>query len=166
MAKAVIYLSTPEVVDRWVSLCSPRPTILKSLVTGKEQESWAFAEDLIESLQQAAEHAAGKKVRALRVSEVKLPDVKAIRVSLRMSQHHFAAAYRIPLPTLKNWEQGRRMPDAPAAAYLLAIKRRPKEVMEAVARPTQPARPFSPPEAARSDERKPSDKGSPRRTHR
>jgi putative transcriptional regulator len=50
-----------------------------------------------------------------------------------MSQHRFAAAFRIPLPTLKNWEQGRRLPDAPGAAYLLAIRRRPKEVMEAVA---------------------------------
>jgi putative transcriptional regulator len=94
-----------------------------------------FGKELIESLQQAASHAAGKKVRGLRVSKVELPDVKAIRLSLKMSQHHFAAAYRIPLPTLKNWEQGRRLPDAPAAAYLLAIKRRPKEVMEAVARP-------------------------------
>ena len=93
-----------------------------------------FGEELIESMQQAARHAARKKVRGLRVSRVELPDVRAIRRSLRMSQHHFAAAYRIPLPTLKNWEQGRRMPDAPAAAYLLAIKRRPKEVMEAVAR--------------------------------
>ena len=52
---------------------------------------------------------------------------------MRVSQQHFAAAFRIPLPTLKNWEQGRRQPEAPAAAYLLAIKRRPKEVMEAVA---------------------------------
>jgi putative transcriptional regulator len=94
-----------------------------------------FGKELIESLQQAARHAAGQKVRGLRVSKVKSPDVRAIRLSLRMSQHHFAAAYRIPLPTLKNWEQGRRMPDAPAAAYLLAIKRRPKEIMEAVARP-------------------------------
>jgi putative transcriptional regulator len=94
-----------------------------------------FGKELIESMQQAASHAAGKKVRGLRVSKFELPDVKAIRLSLRMSQHHFAAAYRIPLPTLKNWEQGRRMPDAPAAAYLLAIKRRPKEIMEAVARP-------------------------------
>ena len=50
-----------------------------------------------------------------------------------MVEHRFAAAYRIPLSTLKNWEQGRRYPDAPAAAYLLAIQRRPKEVMEAVA---------------------------------
>jgi putative transcriptional regulator len=94
-----------------------------------------FADELIESLQQAARRAAARKVRGLRVSRVELPDVKAIRRSLRMSQHRFAAAFRIPLPTLKNWEQGRRMPDAPAAAYLLAIKRRPKEIMEAVARP-------------------------------
>ncbi|MBI5319026.1 transcriptional regulator [Bradyrhizobium sp.] len=94
-----------------------------------------FGKELIESLKQAARHAAGKRIRGGRVSKVELPDVKAIRLSLRMSQHHFAAAYRIPLPTLKNWEQGRRMPDAPAAAYLLAIKRRPREVMEAVSRP-------------------------------
>ena len=86
-----------------------------------------FGKELIESMQQAAKHAAGKKALGLRVSKVELPDVKAIRLALRMSQQRFAAAYRIPLPTLKNWEQGRRMPDAPAAAYLLAIKRRPKE---------------------------------------
>jgi hypothetical protein len=30
-----------------------------------------------------------------------------------MSQHRFSSAYRVPLPTLKNWEQGRRHPDAP-----------------------------------------------------
>jgi len=94
-----------------------------------------FAKGLIESMQQAARHAADKKMRGVRVSKVELPDVKAIRLSLRMLQHHFAAAYRIPLSTLKNWEQGRRMPDAPAAAYLLAIKRRPKEIMDAVTRP-------------------------------
>jgi putative transcriptional regulator len=69
----------------------------------------------------------------MRMTTVEIPDVKAIRRALHMSQQRFAAAFRIPLPTLKNWEQGRRHPDAPAAAYLLAIKRRPKEVMDAVA---------------------------------
>ena len=93
-----------------------------------------FGEELIASLKQAAAHAEGRKVRGMGITKVKVPDVRAIRRSLRMSQHRFAAAYRIPLPTLKNWEQGRRQPDAPAAAYLLAIKRRPKEVMDAVAR--------------------------------
>jgi putative transcriptional regulator len=100
---------------------------------GNEKMS-KFGQELIKSMKQAATHAGGRKVRGMRVTKVEIPDVKAIRRSLRMSQHRFAAAYRIPLPTLKNWEQGRRHPDAPAAAYLLAIKRRPKVIMEAVAR--------------------------------
>jgi putative transcriptional regulator len=90
-----------------------------------------FGKELITSLKQAAAHAQGRKARGMRLTKVE--DVKAIRRALRMSQHRFAVAYRIPLPTLKNWEQGRRQPDAPAAAYLLAIKRRPKEIMAAVA---------------------------------
>jgi putative transcriptional regulator len=92
-----------------------------------------FGKELIASMKQAAAHAQGRKARGMRLTKVEMPDVKAIRRALRMSQHRFAVAYRIPLPTLKNWEQGRRQPDAPAAAYLLAIKRRPKEIMEAVA---------------------------------
>ncbi len=50
-----------------------------------------------------------------------------------MSQQVFAQTYRIPLPTLKNWEQGRRHPDAPAAAYLLAISRLPAELRAVLA---------------------------------
>jgi len=92
-----------------------------------------FSDELIESLKQASAHARGRKVTGMRVTTVKVPNVKAIRRTLRMSQHRFATAYRIPLATLKNWERGRRFPDAPAAAYLRAIQRRPKEVMEAVA---------------------------------
>jgi putative transcriptional regulator len=49
-----------------------------------------------------------------------------------MSQHEFAEAYRIPLATLKNWEQGRRAPDAPAAAYLQAISRKPQLIRDAL----------------------------------
>ena len=94
-----------------------------------------FGRELIESMEQAAKLARGKKVRGARVTKLRVPDVKAIRRSLKMSQHRFSRAYRIPLPTLENWEQGRRHPDAPAAAYLLAIKRRPKEIQKAVARP-------------------------------
>jgi len=92
-----------------------------------------FGKELIGSMKQAARHAQGKKVHGMRVTTVELPDVKAIREALHMSQQKFAASYRIPLATVKNWEQGRRAPDAPAAAYLLAIRRRPKEVLEAVA---------------------------------
>jgi hypothetical protein len=41
-----------------------------------------------------------------------------------MSQQEFSRVYHIPLATLKNWEQSRRQPDAPAAAYLQAIAER------------------------------------------
>ena len=92
-----------------------------------------FGRELIESMQQAARYAGGRKVRGMRVTKVAIPDVKAIRRSLRMSQHRFAAAYRIPLPTLKNWEQGRRQPEGPARALLRVAARNPKAVAAALA---------------------------------
>ena len=87
---------------------------------------------LIESLEDGLAHASGTETGA-RMHTVAAPDVRAIRRSLRMSQQAFAETYRIPLPTLKNWEQGRRHPDAPAAAYLQAIAKRPQEIGEALA---------------------------------
>ena len=92
-----------------------------------------LGEALIEGLEDALAHAKGQN-SGVRLHAQAVPDVKAIRRKLNMSQHLFAATYRIPLPTLKNWEQGRRHPDAPAAAYLLAISRLPSEVGAALAR--------------------------------
>jgi putative transcriptional regulator len=86
-----------------------------------------FGEALIESLTDALAHAKGEET-GVRVHTVEVPDVRAIRRKLHMSQQVFAATFRIPLPTLKNWEQGRRHPDAPAAAYLAAIAKRPHEI--------------------------------------
>jgi putative transcriptional regulator len=91
-----------------------------------------FGEALIESLGDALAHARGK-ASGVRMHAVEVTDVRAIRRKLQMSQQAFADTYRIPLPTLKNWEQGRRHPDAPAAAYLLAISRLPAEVGAALA---------------------------------
>jgi putative transcriptional regulator len=90
-----------------------------------------FGQELIQSLTEAVEHAEGKADTAS-VRVVQVPDVRAIRRHLRMSQGEFASAYRIPLATLKNWEQGRRQPDAPASAYLQAIAKRPSEIRDAL----------------------------------
>jgi putative transcriptional regulator len=90
-----------------------------------------FGKDLIEGLTEAVAFARGNKAGA-RVHVVEVPDVRAIRRQLHMSQHAFAVAYRIPLATLKNWEQGRRAPDAPAAAYLQAIARKPQVIRDAL----------------------------------
>jgi putative transcriptional regulator len=91
-----------------------------------------FSKELIESLSEACKHAEGKP-SWVRVHVVEVPDVRAIRRQLRMSQQEFARVYRIPLATLKNWEQGRRQPDAPAAAYLQVIAKCPREAQEALA---------------------------------
>src|ERR1700722_6546327 len=60
------------------------------------------------------------------------PQVKIIRRALRMTQEEFAARYRIPLGTLRDWEQGRAIPDQPARAYLTVIARSPHEVQQAL----------------------------------
>ncbi len=90
-----------------------------------------FGNELIQSMTEAVEHAESK-TGAVRVQVVEVPDVKAIRRHLRMSQNQFSTAYRIPLATLKNWEQGRRQPDAPASAFLQAIALRPNEIKDAL----------------------------------
>jgi putative transcriptional regulator len=90
-----------------------------------------FSKELIESLTEACEHAESKAATA-QEHVVEVPDVRAIRRQLRMSQLEFARVYHIPLATLKNWEQGRRQPDAPAAAYLQVIAKRPREARDAL----------------------------------
>ncbi len=49
------------------------------------------------------------------------PRVKIIRRALGLTQEEFARRYRIPLGTLRDWEQGRTEPDQPARAYLKVI---------------------------------------------
>jgi uncharacterized DUF497 family protein/DNA-binding transcriptional regulator YiaG len=54
--------------------------------------------------------------------------VKVLRQRLGMTQMQFAEAFHLPITTLRDWEQRRSTPDAPARALLLAIERDP-EVM-------------------------------------
>jgi putative transcriptional regulator len=91
-----------------------------------------FGKELIESMTEACEHAEGRRAGCA-CTRSRCRTCRAIRRRLRMSQMEFARVYRIPLATIKNWEQGRRQPDAPAAAYLQVIANRPREAREALA---------------------------------
>lgn len=53
---------------------------------------------------------------------------RRLRNRLGLTQEAFAARYRIPVGTLRDWEQGRKLPDAPARAYLTVIDRDPNVV--------------------------------------
>ena len=48
-------------------------------------------------------------------------DIKAIRKAAGKTQGEFASAYHLPIGTVRDWEQGRRQPDAPARALLTII---------------------------------------------
>ena len=52
--------------------------------------------------------------------------VKVLRQRLDMTQAQFAAAFHLPITTLRDWEQHRSTPDAPARALLLVIERDPE----------------------------------------
>ena len=54
------------------------------------------------------------------------------RKRLGMSQTQFAAAFHLNLRTLQDWEQGRRMPEDVARAYLRVIARHPGAVTDAL----------------------------------
>jgi putative transcriptional regulator len=56
------------------------------------------------------------------------PQTRIIRRALDLTQEEFAARYRIPIGTLRDWEQGRAEPDQPTRAYLTLIARDPDHV--------------------------------------
>lgn len=63
-----------------------------------------------------------------RIGLHRIVNTKRLRERLGLTQEGFAARYRIPVGTLRDWEQGRKMPDAPARAYLLVIEKNPEVV--------------------------------------
>ena len=63
----------------------------------------------------------------------RVPRVKVIRRALRLSQEEFAERYRIPIGTLRDWEQQRSEPDQAARAYLMVIAKEPDVVRRALA---------------------------------
>lgn len=77
--------------------------------------------------------------RPLTVADLKrmkrTPQVKVIRRALGLTQEEFSQRYRIPLGTLRDWEQGRSEPDQPARAYLRVIATEPAVTASALARP-------------------------------
>ena len=67
----------------------------------------------------------------------RVPRTKTLRRALHLTQEEFATRYRIPLGTLRDWEQGRCEPDQPARAYLTVIAHDPEVVQRALE--TEPA---------------------------
>jgi putative transcriptional regulator len=61
------------------------------------------------------------------------PAVRELRRRARLTQIEFAARLGVPVETIRNWEQGKRMPRGPARALLALIARAPETVFAALA---------------------------------
>jgi putative transcriptional regulator len=61
-----------------------------------------------------------------------VPDVRRLRRRLGLTQEEFARIFHLPVGTLRDWEQGRKAPDAPARALLRIIAREPEAARRAM----------------------------------
>lgn len=58
--------------------------------------------------------------------------IRGLRESTGLTQMSFSDQFRIPLGTLRDWEQGVSRPDAAARAYLQVIERETEAVLRAL----------------------------------
>jgi len=91
----------------------------------------AFGDRLIRSAREARAIARGEAEPAA-VYVPPAVDVRAVRERMQLSQKAFAARFALPLGTVRDWEQGRRKPDRPAALLLNLIDKDPEAVIRAL----------------------------------
>lgn len=88
---------------------------------------------LVTSVRQAGRiHRGG--LRPSRVTTMEAADVRGIRNGLGVTQEDFALMIGVSVATLRNWEQGRRVPEGPAQALLRVAAANPKAVVAALSR--------------------------------
>ena len=87
--------------------------------------------DLVQSVKEMKAIEQGK-LQAARTTVIPVPDAKAVREGLGLSQAEFAALLDVSKHTVVSWEQGRRNPSGPARTLLLVAQRHPEAVLEAV----------------------------------
>jgi putative transcriptional regulator len=87
-------------------------------------------DELLESVKQAGEIMRGKR-KPSRVFQVG-SRIKSVREELGKTQVEFAALLHIPVTTLRNWEQGRRVPHGPALSLLTIMEQIPKQALKAL----------------------------------
>lgn len=88
-------------------------------------------QELLASVRQAGRIRRGTR-RPSRTTTFRPTDVQGVRAKLGASQTEFALMIGVSVATLRNWEQGRRMPEGPALALLRVAARNPKAVVDAL----------------------------------
>ena len=93
--------------------------------------SKAAFDKIAAGLEDAIAFTGGDKTRGRVAAPI---DVKKVRAATKKSQSEFASTYRLPVATVRDWEQSRRQPDAPARVLLSMIEADPAAVERLIAR--------------------------------
>lgn len=101
--------------------------------SAKKTTSPALGQSILRGIRQAVAFEAGQLDEAVEVFHVPAEvDVRRIRRRCGLSQSEFASRYGFNRRSLQDWEQGRRMPDSAARAYLMVISKNRRAVDEAL----------------------------------
>lgn len=90
-----------------------------------------LGESIIKGMEEALAFSKGEKTEAV----VHIPEeinVRRIRKKLKMSQNNFADYFGFKVATIRDWEQGRRVPTGPARNFLFVIDQEPDAVRRAL----------------------------------
>lgn len=101
------------------------------------QTDWARLEAMTpeEVYQNALDDPDAQPLTAAQAARLRrVPNPKRIRQDMGLSQEQFARRFEIALGTLRDWEQGVRILDSTAKAYLRVIEKNPDAVVKALSR--------------------------------
>ena len=98
------------------------------------KHDWREFDDLTDTeiLKAARSDPDAQPLSDAQLKRMKRPNPKVVRQALGLSQEEFAKQFKIPVGTLRDWEQGRVEPDQAARAYLMVIARNPQAVRQAL----------------------------------
>ncbi len=97
------------------------------------EQGSVLADELIASMREGVEILTGRAAPSRFYPAPVNVDVRAIRARLGLSQTAFARRFGFSPATLREWEQGRRQPEAAARVLLLVIASKPEVVDEVLA---------------------------------
>ena len=91
-------------------------------------------EKMMAGMDDAIAYANGDMSRGKMAVPSKGLDVASIRMQTGKTQDQFARAFRLPIGTVRDWEQCRSQPDAPAASVASLIQAEPEMIEQLVQR--------------------------------
>jgi len=91
-----------------------------------------IGKSIMKGMEEAVAFAKGANDTGAIVHIPEVINVRRIRKKLNMSQNTFAEYFGVPVKTVQDWEQGRRVPSGASKNFLFVIDQEPEAVRRAL----------------------------------